>query len=166
MKQKWMKKMVMGVGLCLLISGLMGSFASAQVQQSDNMQILHEKIKADKKLLVAENMQLTETEAKNFWPVYDKYQNELFILRIRGAKLIEDYAKNYESMTNDAAKKLLDEYLTIEDLRQKVRVAYLPEFRKVLPEMKVTRYYQIENKINAILNFEAAKQIPLVKTFQ
>jgi hypothetical protein len=85
---------------------------------------------------------------------------------VRSLKLVEDYAENYKSMTNDIAKKLLDEYLTIERLRQKVRESYLKKFRKVLPEMKVARYYQIENKISAVVNFELAKQIPLVKTNQ
>jgi hypothetical protein len=82
---------------------------------------------------------------------------------MRSLKLIENYAGKSESMTNDIAKKLLDEYLTIERLRQKVREGYLPKFRKVLSEIKVARYYQIENKISAVVNFELAKQIPLVK---
>jgi len=142
------------------------SFAVAQDKSSDPMQGLNEKIKADKKLLVAENMQLSEAEAKNFWPVYRQYQNELFILRMHSLKLVESYAENYDSMTGEVAKKLLDEYLRIESLRQKVREAYLPKFRKVLPESKVARYYQIENKISAVLNYELAARIPLVKTDQ
>ena len=128
------------------------------------MQIVIQEIKADKKLLVAENIQLTEAEAKKFWPIYDRYQDELFILRMRSLKLIENYAKNYESMTNSMAKKLLDEYLTIERLREKAREAYLPKFRKILPEIKVARYYQIENKISAVVNYQLATQIPLLKT--
>ena len=128
------------------------------------MQILLDKIKADKKLVVATEMQLTESEAMGFWPVYEQYQNELFLIRTRTAKLIEDYADAYEKMTGDTAKKLLDESVTIEALGLKLRQAYLPKFRKVLPEVKVARYYQIENKINAILIYELAKKIPLVKT--
>jgi hypothetical protein len=151
-------------GMCFLMVLLMFAFAAAQDKMTDDMQILVEKIKADKKLLVSENMQLSEAEAKKFWPVYDQYQNELFILRTRSLKLIEDYAKNSESMTNDIAKKMLDEYLTIERLRQKVRDAYLPKFRKAISEVKVARYYQIENKINAVVNYELAKLIPLIKT--
>jgi hypothetical protein len=96
-------------------------------------------------------MQLTEAEAKAFWPVYDQYQDELFLLRSRTAKLIKDYIDAYEKMNNDKAKKLLDELMTIEALGPKLRQAYLPKFRKALPEIKVVRYYQIENKINAAL---------------
>lgn len=136
--------------------------ALAQDKPTDNMQILVEKIRADKKLLVAENMQLTEAEAKAFWPIYKRYQDELFLLRARTAKLLKDYADAYEKMNNDTAKRLLDEYMTIESLGLKLRQTYLPMFRKVLPEVKVVRYYQIENKIQAALIYEAAANIPLM----
>jgi hypothetical protein len=137
--------------------------AASQEKPSDNMQIVIEKIRADKKLLVAENMQLSEAEAKAFWPVYKQYQDELFLLRTRTAKLIQDYADAYQSMNDATAKKLLDESLAIEDVGLKLRQAYLPKFRKVLSEAKVARYFQIENKIQAALNYELAANIPLVK---
>ena len=135
----------------------------AQDKPADNMQLVLEKIRADKKLLIAENMQLTEAEAKGFWPVYDQYQDELFLLRVRTVKLIGDYVDAYEKMTNDKAKELLDELMVIETLGSKLRQAYLPKFRKVLPEVKVVRYYQIENKIQAVLMYELGRNIPLVK---
>jgi hypothetical protein len=137
---------------------------AAQEKEADNMQIVLEKVRADKKLLVSENMQLTEAEAKAFWLVYEQYQDELFLLRSRTVKLIKDFADAYEKMTNETAKKLMDEYITIESLGPKLRQAYLPKFRKVLPEVKVVRYYQIENKIQAVLFYELAKNIPLMKT--
>jgi hypothetical protein len=140
--------------------------ALAQDKPADNMQILREKISADKKLLVAANMELTESEAKGFWPVYEKYQEELFLLRTRTLKLVEDYAAAYGKMHNDKARKLLDEFMTIDALGPKLRQAYLPKFRKVLPEVKVVRYYQIENKINAALMYELAAKIPLIKAAQ
>ena len=138
--------------------------ALAQDKPADNMQILLEKVRADKKLLVSENMQLTEAEAKAFWPVYDQYQDELFLLRTRTVKLIRDYVDAYGKMTSDTAKKLLDEYMAIEALGPKLRQAYLPKFRQALPEMKVARYYQIENKIQAAVMYELAQKIPLVET--
>jgi hypothetical protein len=138
--------------------------AAAQDKPADNMQILIEKVHADKKLLVAQNMDLTEAEAKAFWPVYQRYQDELFVLRVRTARMIKDYEDAYEKMTNDTAKKLLDEYMTIETLGSDLRKAYLPKFRSVLPETKVARYYQIENKIQAALMYVLAENIPLVET--
>ena len=137
--------------------------AFAQDKPADNMKFVVEKIRADKKLFIAENMQLTETEAKAFWPVYDQYQAELFLLRARTIKLVNDYAENYKKMTEDIAKNLLDAYMTIETLRPKLLQTFLPRFRQVLPEVKVVRYYQIENKINAGLMYELAANIPLIQ---
>ena len=137
--------------------------AFSQEKASDNMQVVIEKIRADKKLLVAENMQLTESEAKAFWPVYKAYQDELFLQRTRAAHLIKGYSDSYETMTNERAKKLMDEYMALESSGAKLRQSYIPKFRKVLPEVKVVRYYQIENKIQAVLMYEIASQIPLIK---
>ena len=137
---------------------------SAQDRPADNMQLVVEKVRADKKLLVAENMQLSEADAKAFWPVYEQYQNELFLLRARTMKLLNDYAEAYEKMVNETAKNLLDEYMTIESLGLKLRQTYLPKFRKVLPDVKVMRYYQVENKIDAALIYELAAKIPLIKS--
>lgn len=135
----------------------------AQDQPADNMQILREKMSADKKLLVASNMDLTESEAKAFWPIYENYQAELEKLNERTKKLISDYAATYKTMTDEVAKSLLDEGLAIERDRQKLRESFLPKFREVLSDKKVARYYQLENKINALIIYELAGRIPLVK---
>jgi hypothetical protein len=150
------------VGLALLLLVFVGTVL-AQDKTADTMRILTEKVKGDKKLLVAENMQFTEAEAKAFWPVYEKYQAELFLIRTRTLQLIKDYAAAYDKMTDATAKKLLDESMKIETLRLKLAKAYLPKFRAVLSDTKVVRYYQTENKVNAALYYELAANIPLVK---
>jgi hypothetical protein len=137
--------------------------ALAQDKPADNMEVVREKIRADKKLVVAETMGMTESEAKAFWPVYEAYQKDLAKLNDRTIKLIDDYADNYGAMSDAAAKKLMDEYMAIEAERLKIRQSYLPRFRQVLPEMKVLRYYQLENKIQAVVNYELAASIPLVR---
>ena len=152
--------MVLGILGAILAAGVPGI---AQEKPADNMQLVLEKIRADKKLLVAENLQLTEAEAKAFWPLYGKYQDELFLLRTRTVRLIKDYAAAYEQMNDDTAKKLLNESLKIDALGLKLRQTYLPKFRSVLPEVKVVRYYQTENKINVVLMYELGANIPLMK---
>ena len=150
----------------LILMGLVmvwASLAAAQDKPADNMLLVVEKIRADKKLFIAENMQLTEDEAKAFWPVYERYQDELFLLRALTIKLINDYANAYGKMDNDTAKSLLNEYMTIESLGLKLRQTYLPKFRECLSEVRVVRYYQIENKIDAALMYELAAKIPLIK---
>ena len=153
-------------GLVLVLIGLgivLPFWAFADDTPADNMQLVVEKIRADKKLFVGANMGLTEQEAKGFWPVYETYQDELFLLRARTLRLINDYAQAYENMTDSKAKDLLDELTTIETLGLKLRQAYLPKFREVLSNVKVVRYYQIENKIYAALSYELAAKIPLIQ---
>ena len=150
------------IALAITFIGI-ADFALAQDKPADNMEIVKEKIKSDKKLLVATNMQLTESEANAFWPVYESYQAELGKLRDREIKLIEKFAASYETMSDDVAKNLLDDSLSIDSDHQKLRQSYLAKFRGVLPDAKVARYYQIESKIDAVLEYEMAKRIPLVR---
>jgi len=153
---------VVVVALALILA-LCGIPAFAQDKPADNMQLVRDKIKADKKLFVGEAMQLTDSEQKGFWPVYDDYQKDWMKLNDRSANLIKQYADNYKSMTNDVAKRLTDDFMAIRSDQQKLREAYLPKCRRVLPEMKVARYYQLENKIEAVVDYELAMNIPLVK---
>jgi hypothetical protein len=148
--------------LVFMMIGFGGS-AAAQNTPADNMEIVKEKIRTDKKLFIATNMQLTESEAKAFWPVYDAYQAELETLVNRKGKLIEKFAANYETLSDDTAKSLLDNNLSIDSDYQKLRQSYLPKFRGVLPDKKVARFYQLESKIHAIVEFEIARRIPLVQ---
>ncbi len=136
----------------------------AQDKPADNMEILRQKVKADKKLLVAANIDLTENEAKGFWPVYDAYQADLQGLNERIGKLIQRYADLYNTkmLTDDAAKSLLDDALAIERAEVTMRESYVPKLTAVIPATKVARYLQIENKIRAVIKFELADGIPLV----
>jgi hypothetical protein len=155
------KRLSAVIVLCILFLCIVP--VCAQDKPADTNQLVREKIQADKKLLIAENMQLTEAEAKAFWPVYESYQKDMGKIVERTKKLIEDYAKNYQTMTDATAKKLVNEMLVIENERLKLRRAYLPKFRKVLSEKKVARYYQLENKIHAVVMYELAKILPLMK---
>jgi len=135
----------------------------AQEKPADNMAIVRDAIRAQKKVLIADNMQLTEAEATAFWPVYEEYQNAMKPLVDRTVKMIQDYAANYETMTDEAAGALLKEYMGIQKEQVKIKETYLPKFQKVLPMKKVARYYQIENKVRAVVDYDLADQIPLVK---
>lgn len=130
---------------------------------SQDMEILLDKLRADKKLLVSQNMGLTSTEGRDFWPVYDRFQKDLAGIANRKIKLISDYADNYETMSDGVARDILDRFLTIEGDQLKLRKSYLSQFRKVLADKKVARYYQLENKIQALVNFQLAANIPLVQ---
>jgi hypothetical protein len=128
------------------------------------MEILRQKITADKKFLVVSNMKLTDAEAKEFWPIYKAYQKDLHQINDRLAKVIKDYAEAYNkgALSDDTAKKLLNEAIAIELAEVKLKQSYIPKLDKILPATKVARYIQIETKIRAIIRYGLADGIPLV----
>jgi hypothetical protein len=156
-------KLINGVIMCLVALTAVPAFA--QDKQADpNMQILLEKVKADKKLVVAANMDLTETEGKAFWPIYDAYQKDLQALNERLGKTIVAYAEAYnkKSLSDAQAKQLTDEALAIDQDEITLRKTYAARLGGAIPGTKAARYLQIENKIRAAIRYELAAGIPLV----
>jgi Spy/CpxP family protein refolding chaperone len=151
--------------LAAVMTILVVSPAVSQDKPADNMQILRDKVKADKKLLVAANMELTESEAKGFWPVYEKYQKDLSAINQRIINLIESYAEAYRAgnITDEKARNLTSELVAIEQSEGGLQASYVPKLSKVLPPKKVARYLQIENKIRAAVKYGLAAEIPLVE---
>jgi hypothetical protein len=95
-----------------IVCGMLTLVAPAFAAETDvdtNMQILLDKVKADKKLLVAANMDLSDAESKAFWPIYDAYQKDLHEINKRMAMAIESYAQAYNSgaMTDQQAQTLI-----------------------------------------------------------
>jgi len=157
-------KKTIGAALAIMMFGF-APLSAAQDKPADNMQILRDKIKADKKLVVATNMELTESEAKGFWPIYEAYQKDLQKINRRLVNLLESYAADFrsKSLTDDKAKKLIDEALAIEQAEADLKGTYAPKLGKVLPVKKVARYLQIENKIRAVIKYDIAQGVPLVQ---
>lgn len=139
--------------------------AASGEKPASNLEIIHEKLKADKKLIVAKYMELTESEAKKFWPVYDEYQSDLQKSNERLLRLLESYAADYKnkSLTDEKAKKLLDEWIAIEQEEGKRRSAFAPKVLQALPPKKAARYLQIENEYRILLRYDLATVVPLVQ---
>jgi uncharacterized membrane-anchored protein YhcB (DUF1043 family) len=146
-----------------LLACLVGGAAGAQDKPADNMDVAREKLRADKRVVVASVLQLTEGEAKQFWPVYNAYQSDMVAHYDRVIKLVDTFGENYEKMTDETSTKLLNDFLALERDHVKILSSYLPRFQKVLPPRKVARLYQVENKARALVNYDLARTIPLVK---
>jgi hypothetical protein len=152
------------VTACAMVAGLAFP-AMAQTTGTTNMEILRQKIKADKKLIVAQNLKLTDAEGTAFWPVYDAYQKDLQQINQRIGAVVLAYANAYNKgpVANDVAKKLLDEALAVDEAEAKLKGSYAPKILATLPATKAARYIQIENKIRAAIRYELAEGIPLVE---
>jgi hypothetical protein len=159
---------LVAMGLVGAITGPMQLSLAQNKPQGDklasNLEIIHAKLKADKKVIVAQYMELTESEAKKFWPVYDEYQKDLRTSNDRLLRLLESYAADYKnnSLTDEKAKKLLDEWIAIEQDEGKRRSAFAPKVLQTLPAKKAARYLQIENEYRVLLRYELAATVPLV----
>ena len=149
--------------LALLID--FGACVWAQDKPASNREIIHEKLKADKKLIVSKYMELTEAEAKRFWPVYDDYQKELQKINERLLTMLQSYAADYRNMslTDGKAKELLDQWIGIEQDEVKQRKAFVPRVTKALPVRKAARYLQIENEYRMLIKYDLAATVPLAQ---
>jgi hypothetical protein len=149
---------------CLLTGALLIAGAAMAETTDTDMQILKDKLKADKKLLVAQNMNLSESESKQFWPIYDSYQKDLDQVNQKLGRTIQEYAEAYNKgpVPNDTANRLLNDALSVEEQETSLKRTYAQKLQQVIPPPKVARYIQMETKIRSIIKVELAKQIPLV----
>ena len=163
MRRRVCRALVLGALLASLApAGTWAQDKSAD-KPADQMELLREKARADKKLLVSQALALTEGEAKAFWPVYNAYQSDMISHYDKLLAGIDRFAQSYDSMTDATATKLLNDYLNLEAQHVAILKSYVPRFEKELPAKKVARLYQVENKLRALVNYELARQIPLVK---
>lgn len=121
-------------------------------------------VQTERRLLISQALELTPEETTAFWPIYDKYAAELKKAGDLRVKVITDFAAAFDSLSDETANRLLDDSLRYQEQALKIRRGYVRKFRKVLPPVKLARFYQVENKLDAITNFALAREIPLVQT--
>jgi hypothetical protein len=148
------------VALCTLAAALP---AAAQTAANSQKEIDIAAARAQRKAIVATNMHLSDKEAKRFWPLYDAYEAKMDKLDDRHAEEVKEYAKHYETLTDSDAKRKLDEVMAIKQARLDVQKQYIPKFTTVLSPIKVTRFFQIDNKLRAMVQCDIAQIVPLAR---
>jgi len=155
-----MKWMILALTLSfVLLSAPLSAQISAEFEKT------REAMQKQKDDVIAADMKLTEEEGKAFWPLYREYQEALRKLQDRSFKLLAEFAqeRENETFTDPKAKALLDEYMAIEREDLRLKRTYLDKFNRILPAKKVMRYFQLENKITAAINYQATQMVPLAK---
>jgi Spy/CpxP family protein refolding chaperone len=157
-----MKKILVAVAaLASLGAGLP---ASAQTANAiDEAEVLISQIQTDKRAIVLKTLALTDAQVAAFTPIYDQYQAEMKVLFERGAAVLDKFAANFGSMTDEAAGAILKESLKIRDDRNAVMRKYVKKMDKVLPTTKVLQWAQVENKLNTLLDMQAAMIVPIAQ---
>jgi len=157
-------KQFLAVALCVvtLVAAQTPRAADAMDDVTD-MQALRAAVKADKKAFVASRLALTDAEAKRFWPIYDTYQRNLDLTSRRLVVAVEGLLFRDRAMTNLAAKKLVAELIAVDETELKSRRTLRNRVMRALPPLKAARYLQLEEKIQAVRDYDLASTVPLIR---
>jgi hypothetical protein len=120
-------------------------------------------LKTQKTLIIAQNIQFTEDEAVEFWPLHSEYTVQLNKLLDQRLVLLEQYAATYQNMTDAQATSLAKKIFTWEEKRVDLKRTWFKKFSKVVPAKKAAQFFQIENQLNAALDLQLAAALPLIK---
>jgi hypothetical protein len=153
-----MKKTIL-ISFCLSILLSLTVFG----QDGNYVEVMRSVLSTEKKAAVADVMAFSKEEADAFWPLYNEFQQKLYEINTERYNLIMDFAENFEKMTDEKAAELLKTYLGSDLNEVKLRKAYQPKFQKVIGNKKTLRYYQTENKISVLVDYELASNIPLLE---
>ena len=130
----------------------------------DDIEVLRSSIKVDRKVIIAEGLQLTEAESAVFWPLYRQYRVEMDKCADGVMTIVLEYADVYPNVPEDRAKKLLKDYTALEQKLANRRAWFFKKFAKVLPAVKAMRFAQLENRLDLAVRLQLASVIPLVPT--
>lgn len=157
----------------LILAGafvLQGAAFAQQAQPADSntvsdqdIQLMRQDIRSQRKQIIAANMQLTDAEATRFWPVYDAYMKDVIKNSDVRFALIKEYAANYDTMTDAMAKSLVNRWGGVDQAFANTRVQWMPKFEAVLPGKKAALFYQLDRRVAALIDLQLSSMIPLVK---
>jgi len=147
----------------LLISLVLSAYLAKAQTSDDYIELARDILKTEKKSAIAEGMDLTDTEITPFWALYNEYNSKLSQTQNQRVALIKNYAENYETMTDDKADEIMQSYFKYQQEIIKLKKSYYSRFKKILPKAKAARYFQLENKIQTLVDAELAMQIPLIE---
>jgi hypothetical protein len=156
-----MRGLISTGSLALLVMGLFLCPPAIAQQERDEIEVLRSQIGADRQALVAANMQLSEKQGEGFWPLYREFHMEKDVLMDRRVKILTEFRDDYMGMTAEQAEQILVDALKLEKDLYKLKESYRKKFQKVLAPRATLRFYQIENKLDTVINFSIASVVPL-----
>jgi Spy/CpxP family protein refolding chaperone len=127
-----------------------------------DVEMLRADLRAQRKQIMAQNMTLTADEATKFWPVYEQYRQAAIKANDERWAVIKDYAANYNAMTDAQAQDYLKRANAVDEQLLALRMRYVPEFEKVISAKKTALCYQIDRRIDLLINLQLSSVIPMV----
>src|SRR4029434_3532128 len=136
---------------------------SEQEDLTSDLALTRASIQLRRQAIVTSVMDLSPKEAEAFWPLYREYRVEMAKVGDRVSKLLVDYSGQYDTRTDEQARKIMKEWLSIEQAKMSVKGKYVSKFQKILPARKVMRFFQADNKLDAVINAQLASVVPLAR---
>jgi Spy/CpxP family protein refolding chaperone len=148
----------------MLVVGVWLPAASVPVSAVDwsQVQLTRSAVQTERQAIVAKFMNLTEQESRAFWPIYDEYRHAMARASDGMIRDLESLIENHGVLSDARANETLDEYLKWQQETLQTQYAYLKKFRRILTQKQVTRLFQLENKMDAVVRYELAAKIPLI----
>jgi len=138
--------------------------ATQQTSLDQDVKMLRSDVQAGKKQITAENLTLTADEATKFWPIYDQYATEVSKIGDQRVALIKEYAGSYDAMTDAQANAFMKKAAAIDVQFATLRAKYVPMFEKVVSAKKTAVWFQIDRRLDLLINLQLAENIPVVDT--
>jgi Spy/CpxP family protein refolding chaperone len=158
-----MNKRNLIVPAALLGVFLMSNSGALAQSPDEDIKLFRKDVRSLRKQIVAANMDLTDAEAQQFWPIFDRYTSELVAITDKKYALLNEYAQNYTTMTGEQAESYIKGRAAVEDSIMQLRLKYLPIFRKVLPGKSAALFFQIDWRLGLIMDLQLASQTPLIE---
>ena len=130
---------------------------------NSEIELLRSDVRAEKVAIIKQEMNFTDAQSAAFWPVYKRYEGELSKMFDDRIALLKDYAANYDKMTDAKAKELLEKVFQLEDRTTGLQGKYARELGTGLPAKIVTRFFQVERRMNRLIDQQISANVPLVK---
>ena len=146
----------------ILLFGI--SLSTFSQTDNDYLEIARDVLKMEKKAAIAEVMQLSDLESTPFWELYNEYQGKLYLVQNKRIDIIQDFADNFEQLTDEKADALWLGAMQYNQELLKLEKMYYKKFKKILPAGKAARFFQAENKIETMIDAQLALEIPMIET--
>jgi hypothetical protein len=134
-----------------------------QTPSDEQIQLLRKDIRSQRKQLIAANMKLSGAEAEKFWPIYEAYVDELVGINRTKYDLLKQYAASYDTITDQEAQTSVGKWVSVDESVAQLRLKYIPIFRKVLSARNTALFFQLDRRIQLMIDLQLVSQLPLIE---
>jgi len=149
----------------LFVTLLVIGFGITVFGQANNyLEVTRSVFNVEKKALIAEIMTLSDAEAELFWPLYNEYEEKLYVINTRYFNTVQEFSDNFENMTDETAIDIMNKAIKIDQDILKLEKQYLKKFSKIITPQKTLRFYQAQNKLSVMVDYQLLDMVPLLET--